>query len=735
MATIVLGAIGRFIGGPIGGAIGSVLGQVVDNSIFGSKTVSGPRLKELGVQTSGYGSAVPAVFGAVRIAGSVIWATDLIERKSKSGGGKGRPKTVQYAYSASFAVALSCRPALRIGRIWADGNLLRGATGDFKSSTGFRFYAGHDDQAADPLIASAQGGGSCPAFRGLCYAVFEDMELADFGNRIPSLTFEVFERDSSVAVTEIAATISGGNITGVSTESVLGYALEGGDVRSALAPLFDNMPLTLRPDDNGLILQNWWDGSESFANIAVAARSDNSKFDTPRRRRGPFGKLPQAISLRYYEPARDFQTGVQRSQISDAGRVATQIDLPASLDANAARRLADLQLLQMYKSRDQWTGYAAICENALKAGDYFLDVGGDGRWQITEIEHVLGAVRISAQRMAGIYPDRIYDADAGIIVPPRDTQAGQTRLTLMDLPALGNTDPAQPIVAIAAAGTLPAWRVAALSLQTANGLTEIGITAAPAVMGTAAGTLAAHSPWLIDTQNTLTVQLLHGGMTLPAGSGPAGAGDPLQRDASLCWIGGEVIRAGTCTYLGENRYSLSLLQRGCYGTENAIASHLPGEAFVLLETDTIATIDSAYTGIGSTINAEALGIGDAVPAGANIQVTGHAIRPFAPVHASAQPTPSGGLLLKWVRRTRIDPGWQDYVDVPMIEGNLAFNITVYKDGQIIASETVNNAEWVIDPAQLTAWGVFPGQQLTFEIAQIGRYNQSAPVSLQFIAPG
>jgi Putative phage tail protein len=729
MATIVLGAVGRFIGGPIGGAIGSVLGQVVDNSIFGSKTVSGPRLKELGVQTSGYGSAIPAVFGAVRIAGSVIWATDLIERKSKSGGGKGRPKTVQYAYSASFAVALSCRPALRIGRIWADGNLLRGASGDFKSSTGFRFYSGHSDQAPDPLIASDQDSGLCPAFRGLCYAVFEDMELADFGNRIPSLTFEVFERDGSVAVTEIAATISNGNITGASTESVLGYALEGSDVRSALAPLFENMPLTLRPNGNGLLLQNWWSGSESFSNITVAARSDGAKFDPPRRRRGPSGKLPQAIALRHYEPARDFQTGVQRSQISDTGRVAAQIDLPASLDANAARRLADLQLLQIHKSRDQWTGYAANSANSLNAGDYFREDSGAECWQISEIEHVLGGVRISAQRTIGIYPDRIYAADAGIIVPPRDTQAGQTRLVLMDLPALGNTDPAQPIVAIAAAGILPAWRVAVLSLQTANGLTEIGITAAPAVIGSAAQALAAHSPWLIDTHNKVTVQLLHGGMILPAGSG-----DPLQRDANLCWIGGEIIRAGTCTYLGENRYGLSMLQRGCYGTENAIGAHMPGEAFVLLETDTVATIDAAYTGIGTTLNVEALGIGDAVPAGANIQVTGHAIRPFAPVHASAQPTPSGGLLLKWVRRTRIDPGWQDNVDVPMIEDSLVFNIQIYRGGQVVASDTVLGTEWMIDASHLAAWGAVAGQLLTFEIAQIGRYNQSASVTLQYVVP-
>jgi hypothetical protein len=150
MATLVLTVVGNVLGGPIGGAIGAAIGQQIDRAVIGGgKAREGPRLKEFDVQTSSYGSAIPAVFGAMRIAGTVIWATDLIERKSKSGGGKGRPSTINYTYSVNMAVALSSRPLSRIGRIWADGNLLRGAAGDFKVQTGFRFYSGNGDQGAD----------------------------------------------------------------------------------------------------------------------------------------------------------------------------------------------------------------------------------------------------------------------------------------------------------------------------------------------------------------------------------------------------------------------------------------------------------------------------------------------------------------------------------------------------------------------------------------------------------
>src|SRR3546814_18155044 len=97
----------------------------------------------------------------MRVAGTVIWATDLNENKQKSGCGKGRPSVTSYSYSVSFAVAISSRPILRVGRIWADGNLLRGMAGDFKSELGgFRLFTGDPDQDAGQLLASAERKGA-----------------------------------------------------------------------------------------------------------------------------------------------------------------------------------------------------------------------------------------------------------------------------------------------------------------------------------------------------------------------------------------------------------------------------------------------------------------------------------------------------------------------------------------------------------------------------------------------
>ena len=89
MATLVFTAVGTALGGPLGGAIGSLLGQSFDQQLFGS-TRHGPRLGDLSVQTSTYGTPVPRIYGTMRVAGSVIWATDLQESSTQTGA-KGQP--------------------------------------------------------------------------------------------------------------------------------------------------------------------------------------------------------------------------------------------------------------------------------------------------------------------------------------------------------------------------------------------------------------------------------------------------------------------------------------------------------------------------------------------------------------------------------------------------------------------------------------------------------------------
>src|SRR5690606_7321119 len=85
----------------------------------------------------------------------------------------------------SFAVAFCEGAVSRLGRIWADGQILD------TSQITLRFYAGSETQQVDSLIEAKQGAANAPAYRGVCYIVFERLLLGQFGNRIPNISAEL----------------------------------------------------------------------------------------------------------------------------------------------------------------------------------------------------------------------------------------------------------------------------------------------------------------------------------------------------------------------------------------------------------------------------------------------------------------------------------------------------------------------------------------------------------------
>ncbi len=193
MASLALGAAGAFVGsffGPLGASIGWAVGSAIGSALSPQK-VQGPRLSDLKLQTSSYGRMIPIAYGTIRVAGNVIWQTDLHEHATTSGG-KGGPEVTTYSYTASFAVALCAGPIVAVTRVWADGRLVYDITpGAPVNSFPFTLYLGSETQTADPTMQSFLGAANVPGYRGTAYAVFNELALGDFGNRLPQLTFEV----------------------------------------------------------------------------------------------------------------------------------------------------------------------------------------------------------------------------------------------------------------------------------------------------------------------------------------------------------------------------------------------------------------------------------------------------------------------------------------------------------------------------------------------------------------
>lgn len=207
MATLLLSAAGAAIGGAsgisafglsgavLGRAAGAVVGRMIDHRFLaqGSETVEQGRIDRFRFTGAAEGAPIARLFGRMRLGGQVIWATQFVETATTTttgGGGKGAPPqpkttTTTYSYSVSLAVALCEGEIARVGRVWVDGVEID------RQNVSMRVYRGTQDQMPDALIEAVEGAGAVPAYRGIAYVVFEDLDLGPYGNRVPQFAFEV----------------------------------------------------------------------------------------------------------------------------------------------------------------------------------------------------------------------------------------------------------------------------------------------------------------------------------------------------------------------------------------------------------------------------------------------------------------------------------------------------------------------------------------------------------------
>ncbi len=206
MATLVLSAAGAALGGTLSGsvlgvsaamlgrAVGATIGNAIDQRLLGagSQVVQTGRAGALRMMGGREGNPISRVYGRMRVTGQVIWSSRFREKSAVTGSGKGlappQPSVQNFSYSISFAVGLCEGEIVRVGRVWADGKLVR------QKHLNMRVHRGSEAQLPDPLIEAIEGNGNAPSCRGLAYLVFEELPLADYGNRIPQISAEVFRR-------------------------------------------------------------------------------------------------------------------------------------------------------------------------------------------------------------------------------------------------------------------------------------------------------------------------------------------------------------------------------------------------------------------------------------------------------------------------------------------------------------------------------------------------------------
>ncbi|WDF72402.1 GTA baseplate fiber-binding domain-containing protein [Novosphingobium sp. KACC 22771] len=671
MATILFTAIGTAFGGPLGGALGALAGSQIDGAIFGTSTRrQGARLQDLSVTTSTYGAALPRHYGRMRVGGTIIWATDLSEHSSSSGGGKGQPSTTTYSYTSSFAVALASRPIIGVGRIWADGKLLRGASGDLKVGGTLRIHTGAADQAVDPLMASMMGGDQCPAFRGTAYVVFEDLQLGEFGNRLPSLNFELFCDEGALNLAALVRDTVEEAKVDVPVDGIWGFSCSD-PLADTLAAWLPIVPIVCDADGDGLTIAPQDDSTPPMLDEPVAATGtgDFGGKGGYSWKRTPPAKSPPR-SLRYYDVDLDYQPGSQRAPGAALSGQPKTLDLPVSTTSEEAFRLicGAVQNDDWAQETIQWR--CAELDPAVSPGRCVTLPSIQGLWRVKDWEWRETGVELSLIRVAPAQALIRAATASGQANLASDLVLGQTRITAFELPSDGSAAGDAGRIYAALASSASGWKGAALYIDDGTGaLTQIGSSGRQmATMGKAMTVLATGPTHVADRTHTVEIELANADLALSDATPRQ-----LSAGANRALLGAEIVQFGRALPLGGARWRLEQLLRGRAGTEAAVGSHGIDEAFVLLN-DGIVELDKSRIGSSSAIMIAAMGLGDNDPVTSAIACRGIAMRPLSPAQGQALRLSDGTLSLNWTRRARGALVWSDYVDVPLKEEKEAYQV-------------------------------------------------------------
>ncbi len=188
------------------------------------------KLKTDSLPTSAFGADIPRIFGIARVPTTVIYASKVREIRSGGKGGatagkggkqrsrgdccviigEGERTFNQYLYNGSaYTGKLKLRRIFLQDKIWADYTAQ--ATPDLIADTArreqyFEFYDGSLTQNQDPTLVARLGAANVSSYRGLCYLVFNNLWVHDFGHNYPTIKVEV-EADIPPTLKAIASDV------------------------------------------------------------------------------------------------------------------------------------------------------------------------------------------------------------------------------------------------------------------------------------------------------------------------------------------------------------------------------------------------------------------------------------------------------------------------------------------------------------------------------------------------
>lgn len=757
LGTVAGAVLGFFLGGPLGAIQGAALGLTLGSALFPTKLpgVQGPRLEDLTVTISTYGTPIPLVYGTFRAAGNVIWATDLVEVSSTTtqggkGGGGGQDVT-EYSYFGNFAVAFSARRINRVRRIWANKKVVfddRDSNSEMPTPTvmsdgvsllyefpgrgELRIYHGNQT-IPDDRIVSFEGAGQVPNYKETAYIVFtgdNGYALADFGNAIPNVEIEI-EADEFISVGDVIRDIASRAGVTVAGEIWIDQECRGYAIGTQCSATDALVPLSLAYD---------FDMIEEYHQISVIPRPRGITATIDEGDLGAYSagssqavllplvrnfeqSLPIRVNVSYPDPDYDYQKATQsvsRQQVR--GDLVSEVQLPVVIDGDQARQVATRVMWGQAGERITATISLTDKWRWLRAGQTIALPVADGHFPFRIVNIIRG--QDNTMKVDVVFDDAaayIYGLPGADPRPPNNPYVSSQPSTWMvlDAPLLTTTSSQTGLYYGVHSGA--GWRGATFkrSLDGSTFQTIAGVSQ-KARIGDVAAALPVGSDSIWDELNTITVVMRSDDVPLFSASEI-----DVLNGANALWLGaedgnanGEIIQFREATLIAPNTYELTGLLRGRLGTEFAIGLHGTDEVLVMLQ---LAVYDKDF-GLADW-NQERLYVAysryvdESLVTPRAFTNTGERARPRSPAFVHGERDLSNNLTITWTPRTRIPiTGIADLV--PLGEATEAYEIDILSGVTVVRTITASTPTASYSAADQTTDGFTPGDYIDMNVYQL-----------------
>ena len=724
MATIALTAIAGSLGAnAFWLGVAGFVGGMLDQRLFAAKINTHQEIgkqSDLKMQTASMGAPIITGYGRARVAGNIIWGTKFTEHvhtstqsfggggKGGGGGGGGSITTTTYSYTVSFATAICAGPIKDVLRVWADGAEIKIRGSDVPID--YTLYLGDEVQQPDPFMVGVEGVGNVPAYRGLAYIVVKNLDVGKFGNRIPSLTFEVeFPENKVTQIIQNVSVAAGLDAAKVKLEGLADMQVEGftiaGDktFRSQIEALQTAFPFDGFEYDGTVIFRKRGTGDVVTIDADDLGAQEGESEDAPLTVvRAPEIDLPKTVKLAYISKDRSYQDGAA-SYTKTVAHGVNEVSLDTSLvlkDSDAVT-VTEQRMKEYWASRTSFSFKLSTRYATVQAGT-LIDLPYNGRSVKAMVSNVsyglpglneITAHLIHGQTFAAV--KRELDTAGKELAPPTPTEV---RMELIDTAAIPTAE-GDGVVLVSAAAKIFYGANLYRSIDNGVSFSLVKSDMRGGVIGDTVSVLGVGTSYTWDNRSSVDVRLVSG--TLESRQEI-----DVLNGANLCIIGEELIQYRSAVLIAENTYRLSGLLRGRFGTEHHIKGHMAGERFVRIHADNVEKLTAPtadwFKPYVYRYGSANYGVTHESYRQTSVTIRAHSSMPLAPCHLEGQRAKGGDLVITWVRRTRGDGDMKDYTDVPLNEIAERYECCIVKDGNEIRTFAVHVPRAIYTAAEQAA---------------------------------